>query len=92
MKRVQVLHRATPLEEHYLGLTLDGEKRVKAYSGGKVPGTSKYLPRRLVVTVGFEDDQRAGAFECCLESGSGRALARRHLWWKTAWTRGQAEC
>jgi len=81
MRHVYVLQSASHPDEHYVGLTNDIEKRVRAHNSGKVPHTAKHMPWRPVVAIRFEDNQRAIAFERYLKSGSGRAFAKRHFWY-----------
>ena len=57
-----------------------GTSRLKRHNDGEVSSTRPYRPWRLVVSIRFEDDVKAAAFEQYLTSGSGHAFADRHFW------------
>ena len=80
MKCVYLLRSLSQPDQHYVGLTADIDARLKAHNTGKVPHTAKYLPWEVVVSISFDDEAKALAFERYLKSGSGRAFARRHFW------------
>lgn len=65
--------------EWYVGVTADLDKRLADHNAGKSPHTSKFRPWRVAVSLWFEDDAKAIAFEKYLKSGSGRAFAQRHF-------------
>jgi hypothetical protein len=48
-------------------------------NAGRWPHTATYRPWAIDVLVQFTDERRALAFERYLKSGSGCALAKRHL-------------
>lgn len=63
----------------YIGLTADLDRRLSEHNSGKSPHTSKFRPWKVVVSIMFEDEQRAKDFERYLKSGSGRAFAKKRL-------------
>jgi len=69
--------------QYYVGLTNDVAGRVVTHNAGGSLHTSKYRPWRLTVSIEFEDQSQATAFERYLKTGSGRAFARRHFRWIT---------
>jgi predicted GIY-YIG superfamily endonuclease len=64
----------------YVGFTEDLTQRSKDHNRGASVHTAPFRPWRLVSAHAFPDEAKAKAFERYLESGSGRAFARRHLW------------
>lgn len=58
----------------YIGCTEDLKKRLSNHNSGTTPHTAKYKPWKIVVYLGFEDKEKAIAFEEYLKSGSGRAF------------------
>ena len=77
---VYLLQSISHPDRTYLGVTDDLFARLHAHSAGESPHTAKYRPWQLVVSVGFQDAEKAWAFERYLKSGSGRAFATRHFW------------
>jgi putative endonuclease len=67
--------------ERYLGMTSDLKQRLQEHNAGKSSHTSKFRPWKLKTYIAFTDRAKAGAFERYLKSGSGRAFARKHLWY-----------
>jgi predicted GIY-YIG superfamily endonuclease len=67
-------------DQTYVGVTDSLPARLTAHNTGESPHTSKHCPWRIIVSVDFQDADRAFAFERYLKSGSGRAFAGRHLW------------
>jgi len=63
----------------YAGLTDDLRKRLKAHNAGQVQHSTKFKPWMLKTYIGFDDEQRAVAFERYLKSPSGRAFAKKRL-------------
>jgi len=80
VKYVYLIQSISHPDQRYIGLTSDLKARLAKHSEGGSPHTSKYKPWKLVTFIGFEDDDRAAAFEQYLKSGSGRAFANKHLW------------
>jgi len=70
-------------DKYYTGCTQNPEERLKQHNAGKLSSrshqTSLYRPWRLVVQIGFQDKDKAFAFEKYLKSGSGRAFAKKHF-------------
>ena len=80
MKYVYLLQSVAYPDMRYVGLTGDLEKRLADHNSGRSPHTSRYMPWKVVVSVRFEDDDRAVRFERYLKIGSGHAFASRHFW------------
>ena len=80
MKYVYLIQSVLVPDQRYIGLTSDLDARLRAHDAGRSPHTAKYRPWKLVTYIGFQDDQRAIAFERYLKSGSGHAFARKRLW------------
>ncbi len=79
MKYVYIL-RSLGAEEHfYVGLTDDLRERLRKHNAGEVPHTSKFRPWAVKTYLGFDNPDRAVAFERYLKSPSGRAFACKRL-------------
>jgi Predicted endonuclease containing a URI domain len=79
MKYVYIL-RSLGAEEHfYVGLTDDLRERLRKHNAGEVSHTSKFRPWAVKTYLGFDNPDRAVAFERYLKSPSGRAFARKRL-------------
>jgi predicted GIY-YIG superfamily endonuclease len=66
-------------DRFYIGRTEDLEERLHLHNRGEVFHTAKWRPWRVVVTIPFEDERKAIAFERYVKSGWGRAFAKRHF-------------
>ncbi len=66
-------------ERWYTGASADLKTCLTEHNSGKSPYTAKFKPWRLMTYIGFDDQQKAVAFERYLKSGSGRAFAIGHL-------------
>ena len=80
MKYVYLIQSVNHPRQRYIGLASDIDSRVAAHNAGQSPHTSKYRPWRLCTAIGFEDDDKAAAFEAYLKTGSGWSFANRHFW------------
>lgn len=80
MKYVYLLQSISYPDKRYVGLTGDLEKRLADHNSGRSPYTSRYMPWKVVVSIRFEDDDRAVRFERYLKIGSGHVFASRHFW------------
>jgi putative endonuclease len=80
MKYVYLIQSLTVPSQRYIGITANLDGRLQTHNGGGSPHTSKYRPWKLVLHLGFQDDQRAGEFERYLKSGSGHAFAKKRFW------------
>jgi putative endonuclease len=79
MRFVDVLRSVPRPERYYIGLTSDVERRLAVHNSGGSQHTMMARPWTLVVLLRFADEASAVRFEQYLESGSGRAFAKRHL-------------
>ena len=79
MRFVYILRSQKFSDKYYSGITQDIDARLKEHNQGKYRHTSKFTPWELVVTIKFENENAAFAFEKYLKSGSGRAFAKRHF-------------
>jgi putative endonuclease len=79
MRYVYILRSISCPWRHYVGVTLDPDRRLAEHNAGMSPHTSKYRPWSIIVAIRFEDDARAFGFEKYLKSPSGRAFAKKHL-------------
>jgi predicted GIY-YIG superfamily endonuclease len=64
---------------HYVGITNDIRGRVEWHNRRPTGHTVMHQPWSLVVTIEFPSQEEAVRFEKYLESGSGRAFAKRHF-------------
>jgi predicted GIY-YIG superfamily endonuclease len=76
---VYVLKNSEIPPRYYTGLTADVERRHVEHNDGRCTHTARYRPWSYDVVFEFADEPRALAFERYLKSGSGVALAQRHL-------------
>ena len=65
--------------QHYVGLTANVGTRLAAHNSGESTHTRKYRPWRLVISLEFDSQAKAAAFEKYLKSGSGAAFMKRHF-------------
>ena len=79
MTYVYILVSAADSARHYVGATGNLKQRLAAHNAGNVPHTAKFKPWILNTYVGFQDKDRAFAFEKYLKSHSGRAFAKKRL-------------
>jgi predicted GIY-YIG superfamily endonuclease len=66
-------------KEYYVGLTTSLKERLKQHNEGLSNHTAKFRPWKLIVFVGFVEEEDARQFEKYLKSGSGREFSRRHF-------------
>jgi putative endonuclease len=64
MRYVYILRSNSCPWRHYMGVTLDPDRRLIAHNAGMSPHTSKYRPWSIIVVIRFEDDARAFGFYC----------------------------
>jgi len=80
MKHVYVLESIPFPAHHYVGITGNLPKRLESHDSRELPQhTRRFAPWRLKVVLSFSEDEKAGAFERYLKTGSGRAFAKRHF-------------
>jgi putative endonuclease len=79
MRYVYLIRSISHPGQHYIGITSDPDKRLQEHNSRKSPHTSEYAPWKAVVTICFEDDDRAFQFERHLKTDLGRAFANRHF-------------
>ena len=80
MRYVYLLQSISYPKKKYVGVTSVLEQRLRDHNAGRSPHTSRFTPWKVVVSIQFEDDNRAAEFEMYLKSGSGHAFARKHFW------------
>jgi len=80
MRYVSLLQSISYPKKKYVGVTSVLEQRLRDHNAGRSPHTSRFTPWKVVVSIQFEDDNRAAEFEMYLKSGSGHAFARKHFW------------
>ena len=66
--------------KRYIGITDNLEQRISYHNQGKSPHTSRFRPWKIKVSIWFDDNDKAAAFELYLKRGSGHAFAGRHFW------------
>jgi putative endonuclease len=76
---VYILRSEQHPRRYYTGLTSNLSTRLDAHNAGHCSHTASGRPWIVDVVVEFTDEHRAVAFERYLKSGSGVALAMRHL-------------
>ena len=76
---VYVLQSEKDAERFYVGLCTDLEERLSNHNTGGTPYTAELRPWKVIVSIHFENRQKAEAFERYLKSGSGREFCRRHF-------------
>ena len=64
---------------HYVGVTIDLNKRLEDHNRGAVFHTSKYRPWKIQTAIAFDSKEKAYAFERYLKSHAGREYAKRHF-------------
>lgn len=79
MKFVYILQSISEPTRHYTGVADDVGVRLKEHNSLKCSHSRKYAPWKVVVSVAFEDKDKAFKFEQYLKSGSGRAFAKKHF-------------
>ena len=80
MRYVYLLQSISYPKKKYVGVTSVLEQRLRDHNAGRSPHTSRFTPWKVVVSIQFEEDNRAAEFEMYLKSGSGHAFARKHFW------------
>jgi putative endonuclease len=79
MKIVYILQSVFHQDQHYFGITGNVIERLNSHNAGKSSHISKFRPWKLTLTMQFEDDSKARAFERYLKTGSGKAFARKRF-------------
>jgi predicted GIY-YIG superfamily endonuclease len=79
MKHVYVLRSLSNPNRHYVGVTTNVDRRLNEHNSGNSPHTNRFRPWRVQVTISFEEEPKADAFEAYLKSGSGRAFIKKHF-------------
>jgi putative endonuclease len=80
LKYVYLLRSSSNPSKTYIGLSDDPARRLDEHNSSKSNFTSRHIPWKLEVLIGFEDTKRAVELERYLKSGSGISFARRYLW------------
>lgn len=76
---VYIIKTELSVKRHYTGITNNLKQRLSDHNSGKCPHTSKYKPSKIKNAFWFDNPKKAFAFEKHLNSGSGRAFAKKHL-------------
>ena len=79
MTFVYILQSELDPERYYTGISDDPSRRLAEHNAGLSSHTNKFRPWKVIVTIGFDDAAKADAFERYLNSGSGRAFAKKHF-------------
>ena len=79
MSYVYLLNSIKFPKEFDVGFTTSIEERLKQHNEGISTHTAKFRPWKLIVFVGFVEEDDARRFEKYLKSGSGREFSRRHF-------------
>jgi putative endonuclease len=81
MHHVYLLKSLSDTRQRYVGLTSRAvADRLAEHNAGQSIHTSKFKPWACVVSISFEDQAKAEAFEIYLKHGSGHAFANKHFW------------
>ena len=79
MKYVYILESINNPDRHYTGVADDEDIRLDKHNKLECTHSKKYAPWKIIVSIRFEDNEKAFEFEKYLKSGSGRAFAKRHF-------------
>ncbi len=79
MKHVYIIESLSAPGRFYVGSTADVLRRLSEHNSGESSHSAKFKPWALRVTITFQEDFRAHAFERYLKTGSGRAFQKRHF-------------
>jgi len=79
MHFVYILQSLIAPDRHYVGYTIDLEKRLEEHNRGKSVYTKSWIPWKIVTYIMFESKDKAKQFEKYLKSGSGYAFFKKHL-------------
>ncbi|MFO1498215.1 MAG: GIY-YIG nuclease family protein [Verrucomicrobiota bacterium] len=74
-----ILERVSFSARLYHGHSSDLRQRLSDHNAGHCPHTAKFRPWKVKFYAAFETLERAHQFERYLKTGSGHALAQRHL-------------
>jgi predicted GIY-YIG superfamily endonuclease len=78
-RSVYVLRSTIDPNRYYTGMTTDIAVRLAVHNSGGYRHTSTLRPWQLLVSLEFDSESTAIAFEKYLKSGSGRAFAKKHF-------------
>jgi predicted GIY-YIG superfamily endonuclease len=78
---VYLLRSESSSEHYYVGFTEDPAQRLNEHNDGKLPKTARFRPCHTKSAHAFREKVRALAFEKYLKSASGRAFAKKRLWY-----------
>jgi predicted GIY-YIG superfamily endonuclease len=76
---VYILRSEADPARHYIGIASDQTARLAWHNAGPCGYTLAHRPWKIAVSIEFRTEKHALRFERYLESGSGRAFARRHF-------------
>jgi len=79
MYTVYILKSLKDLSRHYIGITVNLEKRLKEHNARQSVYSSIYAPWELETYIVFKDKKLAKDFENYLKRGSGSAFLKKRL-------------
>ena len=79
MHVVYILKSIADPSKHYVGITENLGKRLKAHNAGESVHTNKYKPWKIETYITFSGQQLAINFEKYLKKGSGYAFLKKRL-------------
>jgi len=79
MYYVYILSSLKNPQKNYVGYSMNLKKRLIYHNNGWVKSTTLFKPWKIVWQAGFEEKQKAMAFEKYLKSGSGSAFRNKRL-------------
>lgn len=81
MYHVYLLESLVDPDKRYVGFTTKTvDERLKQHNSGQSIHTNKHRPWKCLVSITFENKDKAEAFETYLKHGSGHAFANKHFW------------
>ena len=81
MYYVYILQSINSPGRKYVGKTTNLKQRLYNHNSGNTSHTRKYKPWEMILHIALKDEAKAIEFEKYLKSCSGRAFARKRLWW-----------
>ncbi|MDR3549852.1 MAG: GIY-YIG nuclease family protein [Candidatus Babeliales bacterium] len=76
---VYILRSLAYPDQIYIGKTTNLKRRLLDHNSGSTFHTSKYMPWKLEIFVGFACEGKAIDFEIYLKNTSGKSFAKKHF-------------